>query len=58
MPAPDISIEVDDVDSVYSKAKEMGCDIIYELADEPWGVHRFFIRDPAGKLVNILSHKG
>ena len=23
-------------------------------ADEPWGVRRFFLRDPAGTLVNVL----
>jgi len=25
-------------------------------AHEPWGVRRFFVRDPFGKLVNVLSH--
>ena len=30
--------------------------IAYPLADEPWGVRRFFVRDPFGKLVNIVSH--
>ena len=24
--------------------------------DEPWGVRRFFVRDPRGTVVNILSH--
>ena len=24
----------------------------------PWGVRRFYLRDPLGRLVNILSHKG
>nr|WP_233487465.1 hypothetical protein [Thalassovita gelatinovora] len=28
----------------------------YDLTDEPWGVRRFYLRDPAGKLLNILSH--
>lgn len=23
---------------------------------EPWGVRRFYVRDPFGKLVNILQH--
>jgi len=23
---------------------------------EPWGVRRFFVRDPFGRLVNFLSH--
>jgi predicted enzyme related to lactoylglutathione lyase len=55
-PVPDMSIEVDDVDATHTRAREMGCKITYELTDEPWGVRRFFLRDPAGKLLNILSH--
>lgn len=27
-----------------------------DLSIEPWGVRRFFVRDPFGKLVNILVH--
>lgn len=53
---PDLSIEVDDVDAAYQKAQEMGLAIEYELTAEPWGVRRFYVRDPAGKLLNILSH--
>jgi predicted enzyme related to lactoylglutathione lyase len=56
-PVPDISIEVDDVDSVYARARAGGHQIAYELTDEPWGVRRFYIRDPAGKLLNVLSHR-
>ena len=26
------------------------------LRDEPWGVRRFFVRDPAGRKINVLSH--
>jgi predicted enzyme related to lactoylglutathione lyase len=56
-PVPDASIEVDDVDAAYERAKSMGCKIEYTLTDEPWGVRRFFLLDPAGKLLNILAHK-
>jgi predicted enzyme related to lactoylglutathione lyase len=55
-PVPDLSIEVDNVDKVYRRAKKMGCGAIRNLTDEPWGVRRFFITDPTGKLLNILSH--
>ncbi len=55
-PVPDFSIEVDDVDAAYVRAKTLGHDIVYDLSDEPWGVRRFYLRDPAGKLLNILSH--
>jgi predicted enzyme related to lactoylglutathione lyase len=53
---PDLSIEVDNVDAVYRRANEIGCRVIYDLTDEPWGVRRFFIADPTGKVVNVLSH--
>ncbi len=53
---PDISIEVDDVDEMYQKAKTLGYEIAYALTDEPWGVRRFYVKDPAGRLVNILAH--
>jgi len=56
-PVPDMSIEVDDVDAVYAVAQRLGYPVTYELTDEPWGVRRFFVRDPAGKLVNVMSHK-
>jgi uncharacterized glyoxalase superfamily protein PhnB len=35
----------------------MGFGILYDLTDEPWGVRRFYVRDPFGKVVNILSHR-
>ena len=53
---PDLSIEVDDVDTVYQRAKKLGHKIDYELTDEPWGVRRFYLSDPTGKLLNVLSH--
>lgn len=56
-PVPDMSIEVDDVDAVYQRAKTLGLPILYDLTDEPWGVRRFYLHDPAGKLLNVLSHK-
>ncbi len=55
-PVPDLSIEVDDVDEALARMKAAGFAIAYGPADEPWGVRRFFVRDPFGKLVNILSH--
>jgi catechol 2,3-dioxygenase-like lactoylglutathione lyase family enzyme len=55
-PVPDLSIEVDDVDSACKLMKEHNFKIEYKLTDEPWGVRRFYVRDPFGKLVNILAH--
>ena len=55
---PDLSIEVDDVDAVHARARTLGIEIAYPLTDEPWGVRRFYLIDPAGKLINILAHSG
>jgi catechol 2,3-dioxygenase-like lactoylglutathione lyase family enzyme len=53
---PDTSVEVDDVDAAHAAAQRRGCEIVHPLTDEPWGVRRFFVRDPNGKVLNILSH--
>ena len=53
---PDLSLEVDNLDEVYARVKVMGCDIPYALTAEPWGVRRFYVTDPAGKVLNVLSH--
>ena len=53
-PTPDISIEVDDIDAALKAVREAGFPIEYGPVDEPWGVRRFYVRDPFGKLVNVL----
>jgi predicted enzyme related to lactoylglutathione lyase len=53
---PDASIEVDDVDAAYAAARRLGCEIVHPLTDEPWGVRRFFVREPSGKVLNVLAH--
>ena|SRR5690349_6991363 len=53
---PDLSIEVDDVDLAYQKMTEAGFKIEYGPVNEPWGVRRFYVRDPFNKLINILAH--
>ena len=55
-PVPDLSIEVDDLDAALRGMKDACFPIAYGPADEPRGVQRFFVRDPFGKLVNILVH--
>jgi uncharacterized glyoxalase superfamily protein PhnB len=32
-------------------------EIVYLLANEPWGVRRFFVRDPNGVVVNVMCHR-
>jgi catechol 2,3-dioxygenase-like lactoylglutathione lyase family enzyme len=53
---PDLSIEFDNVEALYERTRAMGFDIVYPLTDKPWGVRRFYARDPFGRVVNILSH--
>ena len=53
---PDVSVEVADVDQVHTRAVERGLQIAYPLTDEPWGVRRFFVVDPNGTILNVLSH--
>jgi len=53
---PDVSVQVDDVDSAYAAAVQDGAEIVHPLTDEPWGVRRFFVRDPDGHVLNVVSH--
>jgi predicted enzyme related to lactoylglutathione lyase len=55
-PVPDVSIEVDDLDEVHARALQVDAQIIYPLTEEPWGVRRFFVRDPADRVINVLTH--
>src|SRR5690606_27358470 len=55
-PVPDLSIEVDDLSSALSRAKQANIAIEYGPVEEPWGVRRFYVRDPFGRLLNILEH--
>jgi len=56
-PTPDLSIEVDDLQAALDRMRAAGIPIEYGPASEPWGVRRFYVRDPAGNLVNILQHE-
>ncbi|MCF6521935.1 VOC family protein [Streptomyces sp. JJ36] len=54
---PDMSIEVEDVDAVYAAVLDSGAEIVHPLQEEEWGVRRFFVRDPNGRVVNVLTHR-
>lgn len=51
-----LTIEVDDVDSVYHQIKEKGVDIKIEIRDEPWGDRHFAIEDPNGVGIDIVRY--
>ena len=50
------SVAVGDVDAAYAEAQRRGYEIVHSLTHEPWGVRRFFVRDPHGVVVNIVGH--
>ena len=54
--SPDVTIEVEDIDQVHAKAVEGGYEIVHPPTDEPWGVRRFFVRDPNGAVINVMMH--
>jgi catechol 2,3-dioxygenase-like lactoylglutathione lyase family enzyme len=55
---PDLTIEVDDLDEALRRLQKANIAIEYGLATEPWGVRRFFVRDPFPRLLNIMRHLG
>lgn len=58
-PRPSIGVDLGDpaaVDAAHAEAVRRGLRVVYPLTDEPWGVHRFFVEDPSGTVVNVLAH--
>jgi len=56
-PVPDLSIEVDDIEEALKRMQDAGIPLEYGPASEAWGVRRFYVRDPFGRLINILQHE-
>lgn len=54
---PDMSVEVDDIEEALARVKKAKLRVEYGPVVEPWGVRRFYVRDPFGKLINILQHE-
>lgn len=54
---PHLSIEVDDLAQALQRIRDADIPVEYGPKSEPWGVRRFFVRDPLGKLINILQHE-
>ncbi len=54
---PELSIEVDDIAEAERRIRDAGIEIEYGPVTEPWGVRRFYVRDPLGRLVNMVSHQ-
>ena len=57
---PDMGIDVasrEAVDAAHAEAVRAGHEVIYGPVDEPWGVRRFFVRDPDGVVISVLAHE-
>jgi catechol 2,3-dioxygenase-like lactoylglutathione lyase family enzyme len=58
-PAPSFGVDLGDpaaVDAAYAAVLDLGLHVVYPIRDEPWGVRRFFVRDPGGTIINVLAH--
>lgn len=51
-----LTIEVDDVDSIYQELKRKGVEIKIDIRDEPWGDRHFAIQDPNGIGIDIVTY--
>lgn len=52
---PVISIGVDDLDTTEVAVRAAGAEVVYGPTKESWGLRRFFFRDPAGNLINVVD---
>lgn len=53
---PDCSVEVSNLTELHNRAIKERMNIVYPLTEEPWGVRRFFLKDPSGHVVNLMEH--
>lgn len=50
-----ITIEAEDVDTLYQRLRNDNHDIVLELCDEAWGQRHFILRDPSGSLLDVVK---
>lgn len=50
-----ITLEFDDVDMLFARAKELRLPIHVELRDEEWGQRHFITEDPTGLMVDVVQ---
>ncbi len=51
-----LTIEVDDVDKIYTEIKKKGVNIEIDLRNEPWGDRHFAIVDPNGIGIDLITY--
>ena len=50
-----LTIQVDDVDEAYRRARCRGAEISLELRDEDYGQRHFLVIDPNGLVLNVMQ---
>lgn len=50
-----LNFEVEDVDTVYARARDKGLPILLPLRDEAFGQRHFITRDPNGVLIDVIK---
>lgn len=50
-----LTINVDNVDEAYERAKRLGAEIVAEICDEEYGQRHFLVVDPNGLVLNVMS---
>ncbi|MGD8941478.1 MAG: VOC family protein [Gammaproteobacteria bacterium] len=48
-----VTVEVDNADEIYQRAKQLDIEIQKEICNEAWGQRHFFAVDPNGLLVDV-----
>ena len=51
-----LTVEVDDVDSIYQELKKKNVEIKIDIRNEPWGDRHFAIQDPNGIGIDIVKY--
>lgn len=51
-----LTIEVEDVDTLYKALKKKGVALQIDIRDEPWGDRHFAIQDPNGIGIDIVKY--
>jgi predicted enzyme related to lactoylglutathione lyase len=50
-----LTIEVDDVDGTYARARARSAEILLHIRNEEYGQRHFLVVDPNGLLLNVMS---
>jgi lactoylglutathione lyase len=51
----EISIEVEEIDALYERARKLGVDIVKPIQDRPWKARDFRIADPDGYFIRFTT---